>query len=139
VIGALGGFETFGSIDAAEVAAGFHIPRPAEGKYSLAFGQTHIRGGFARPFSTTNYKYGTGDSEALRLDVGPISDWPPGALQQGTRAVIAGREGWMIRNDSVTIEFAFQCGDDGVEIWCQVAAPPQLGIQGLSDFVATLS
>jgi hypothetical protein len=140
VIGKLGNFGVYNSIDEAEAVAGFHIPRPPADKYSLAFGQTHLRGGFGRPFSTTNYKYGPGDSDALGLDVAPITDWAAGALQRGNRKAVGGRDGWMI-TDSIGGEFAFHCGDthDGIEVWCQVTAPRGLGLQGLNEFVASLS
>lgn len=139
--GRLGNFGVYNSIDAAEAAAGFHIPRPPADKYALAFGETHIRGGLGRPFSTTNYKYGPGDSDAIRVDVAPISDWSPGALQRGKRETIGGRDGWMITDDSVGWEFAFHCSDtdDGIEVWCQTTAPRSLGLQGLNDFVGALS
>ncbi len=107
----------------------------------MAFDQTSLRmNSRGRPLSTTEYIV-PGASDSIGLDIGPANYWNEGALTTGTRATIGGKDGWLLRNDSVGIVFAFQCGTvDNVGLWCLVRAPAdKVGRNAFDEFVRTIA
>lgn len=73
------------------------------------------------------------------LDVLPASIWPEGPPSGGLReATLGGWEGLVLDEEDDRIEFAFQCSEfDGEPMWCAVNAP-ELSVDELSDFLATV-
>ncbi len=133
------GLQEFSSISDAERVAGYHIPEPSA-DYPMGFDQTALRNlrGYRRPMSSTEYTYAPLAPTSIGLVVAPSYDWS-GSLAKGTNTLVGGHQGWLMRNDAIAITFAFTCGTvDGVDVWCVVRAPAEVGLPAVDDFVASV-
>lgn len=90
-----------------------------------------------------SYSYQVGDGRYVYIDVVPPTAWqagPPSLNGQldGRWVSLGGWEGIVLRDDAVTTEFAFPCGDiEEGQLWC-VANAPEQDAQELSGFLVDL-
>jgi len=139
--------ERYASVEEAEEAAGFHIPRPGP-EYSVESTTLEWWGHDDRPVSYTSY-HGPGlESRFISVTVALREEYPddPGyramLAQLGMSTTIGARTGWLTGwNDPARASrrFTFECGSlDGAALWCEVSAAKDIGRDVFEAFIATL-
>ena len=139
VISSLSATELF-SIADAEAQAGFDILAPSQ-YYPMGFGRTYLRKAQdgSGTFSTTQYTYPPLAPQSIQVDAGPAAVFGEERYRRAEQRTIGDRRGWLLRNESNAIQFAFEYNDTpGSELWCVVQAPAEIGFDAFEDFVRSL-
>jgi hypothetical protein len=137
----LGG-RPFDSFEAAEIEAGFHIPR-ASSEFVLADGLTYLERFWQPPGETapvSRSKYVSAAGEDLTFEVVPATYDTTDSRSEGVPTTFGSKDGWMLDSDSGDYFFAWTCGfaDSGTELYCTVLADGDVDEATVEAFVASL-
>jgi hypothetical protein len=128
----------FATFAEAEQAAGYHIPNTSayQLRWNTVFLQPAPRGG---PVPEASAIYAGPDDTSFYFDIVVPASWPEGPPSGGIReATIGGWSGLLLEDDDDYVEFAFECGTlSAGTLWCVVKAP-DLGMDEVEQFLATV-